>query len=110
MTNGRPPRPSSSLRALVPHHQRAGREQREIRPDQRARTTADRSDPPGATWPVAGDAALRALYSEGYIMLTLLQLFSDNAAGRGALTYANPDLRRRPCAISIWACATRMQA
>lgn len=64
----------------------------EIRPDQRARTTADWVTSLGATWSVAGDATLRALYSEGYIMPTLLQLFSDNAAGRGALTYANPDL------------------
>lgn len=38
------------------------------------------------------DTTLRAHYAEGYIMPTLLQLFTDSAAGRGTLTYGNPDL------------------
>lgn len=63
-----------------------------IRPDQRSRTTADWVTSLGSTWAVAEGATLRALYSEGYIMPTLLQLFSDNSAGRGTLTYANPEL------------------
>lgn len=64
----------------------------DIRPDQGARTTADWVKSLGATWAVADGTTLRALYSEGYIMPTLLQLFSDSAAGRGSLTYANPAL------------------
>ncbi len=63
-----------------------------IRPDQRSRTTADWVTSLGSTWAVAEGTTLRALYSEGYIMPTLLQLFSDNSAGRGTLTYANPEL------------------
>lgn len=38
------------------------------------------------------DTTLRAHYAEGYIMPTLLQLFTDSSAGRGTLTYGNPDL------------------
>lgn len=38
------------------------------------------------------DTTLRVAYSEGYIMPTLLQLFTDSTAGRGAITYGNPDL------------------
>lgn len=35
---------------------------------------------------------LRALYSEGYITPTLLQLYTDTSAGRGTNTYGNPNL------------------
>ncbi len=63
-----------------------------IRPDQRSRTTADWVTSLGSTWAVAEGATLRALYSEGYIMPTLLQLFTDSAAGRGTVTYGNPKL------------------
>jgi hemoglobin/transferrin/lactoferrin receptor protein len=38
------------------------------------------------------DTTLRAHYAEGYIMPTLLQLFTDSSAGRGTLTYGNPNL------------------
>ena len=64
----------------------------EIRPDQGSRTTANWVTSLGSTWAVGEGTTLRALYSEGYIMPTLLQLFTDSAAGRGALSYANPDL------------------
>ncbi|WP_158412822.1 TonB-dependent receptor plug domain-containing protein [Hyphomicrobium nitrativorans] len=38
------------------------------------------------------DTTLRAHYAEGYITPTLLQLFTDTAAGRGTNTYGNPNL------------------
>lgn len=41
---------------------------------------------------VIRDTTLRAHYAEGYITPTLLQLFTDSTAGRGLLTYGNPDL------------------
>ena len=37
-------------------------------------------------------STLRLLYSEGYIMPTLLQMYTDSSAGRGATTYGNPQL------------------
>ncbi len=46
----------------------------------------------GLTYTGIEDTTLRALFSEGYITPTLLQLFTDTTAGRGALTYGNPDL------------------
>lgn len=38
------------------------------------------------------DTTLRANYAEGYITPTLLQLFTDTAAGRGTTTFGNADL------------------
>lgn len=38
------------------------------------------------------DTTLRFNYGEGYITPTLLQLFTDTAAGRGSITYGNSDL------------------
>lgn len=38
------------------------------------------------------DTTLRAHYAEGYITPTLLQLFTDTAAGRGTNTYGNANL------------------
>lgn len=46
----------------------------------------------GLTYTGIDDTTLRALYSEGYIMPTLLQMFTDTSAGRGSLTYGNPGL------------------
>lgn len=46
----------------------------------------------GITYTGLQDTTLRALFSEGYITPTLLQLFTDSTAGRGTLTYGNPDL------------------
>jgi len=46
----------------------------------------------GLTYTGLPDTTLRALYSEGYITPTLLQLFTDSSAGRGVVTYGNPDL------------------
>ena len=46
----------------------------------------------GLTYTGIPDTTLRALYSEGYITPTLLQLFTDTTAGRGSLTFGNPDL------------------
>lgn len=46
----------------------------------------------GLTYTGITDTTLRALYSEGYITPTLLQLYTDSSAGRGTLTYGNPDL------------------
>ncbi len=46
----------------------------------------------GLTYTGIEDTTLRALYSEGYITPTLLQLFTDSSAGRGMLTYGNPNL------------------
>jgi hemoglobin/transferrin/lactoferrin receptor protein len=46
----------------------------------------------GLTYTGIEDTTLRALYSEGYITPTLLQLFTDTTAGRGSLTYGNPNL------------------
>lgn len=46
----------------------------------------------GLTYTGLRHATLRALYSEGYILPTLLQLFSSTSAGRGTITYGNPEL------------------
>jgi hemoglobin/transferrin/lactoferrin receptor protein len=46
----------------------------------------------GLTYTGIENTTLRALYSEGYITPTLLQLFTDSSAGRGVVTYGNPDL------------------
>ncbi|WEX08555.1 TonB-dependent receptor [Chelativorans sp. AA-79] len=46
----------------------------------------------GLTYTGLPDTTLRALYSEGYVTPTLLQLFTNTTAGRGVLTYGNPDL------------------
>lgn len=46
----------------------------------------------GLTYTGIANTTLRAQYSEGYITPTLLQLFTDTTAGRGALTYGNPAL------------------
>lgn len=46
----------------------------------------------GLTYTGIADTTLRALYSEGYITPTLLQLFTDSTAGGGSVVYGNPDL------------------
>lgn len=46
----------------------------------------------GLTYTGVPHTTLRALYSEGYIMPTLLQMFTDTSAGRGAITYGNAGL------------------
>jgi hemoglobin/transferrin/lactoferrin receptor protein len=46
----------------------------------------------GLTYTGLADTTLRALYSEGYITPTLLQLFTDSTAGRGTVTYGNAGL------------------
>lgn len=46
----------------------------------------------GLTYTGVSNTTLRALYSEGYITPTLLQMFTDTSAGRGTLTYGNPNL------------------
>lgn len=47
----------------------------------------------GLTYAGLSHTTLRALYSEGYIMPTLLQMYTDTAAGRGVTTYGNPNLK-----------------
>lgn len=47
----------------------------------------------GLTYSGIQDTTLRALYSEGYITPTLLQMFTDTSAGSGSTTYGNPNLR-----------------
>lgn len=47
----------------------------------------------GLTYTGLGHSTVRALYSEGYIMPTLLQMYTDTSAGRGVTTYGNPDLK-----------------
>lgn len=63
-----------------------------IRPDQRSHTRGNLVKSLGLTRSDLGGGSLRAMYSEGYIMPTLLQLFTDSAAGRGVVTYGNPGL------------------
>ena len=46
----------------------------------------------GLTYTGFGHSTLRALYSEGYIMPTLLQMYTDTSAG-GSMTYGNPNLK-----------------
>ncbi len=46
----------------------------------------------GLTYTGLPNTTLRTMYSEGYITPTLLQLFTDSSAGRGVLTYGNPNL------------------
>lgn len=46
----------------------------------------------GITYAGIPNTTLRTMYSEGYITPTLLQLFTDSSAGRGVLTYGNPNL------------------
>lgn len=65
----------------------------EIRPDQRRQTVSNLVKSFDATWTGWQDTTLRALYSEGYIMPTLLELFTDNSAGRGVVTHGNPELQ-----------------
>jgi len=47
----------------------------------------------GFTYTGLTHSTTRVLYSEGYIMPTLLQMYTDTSAGRGVTTYANPDLK-----------------
>src|SRR5690554_1328797 len=47
----------------------------------------------GITYTGLTHSTVRLLYSEGYIMPTLLQMYTDTSAGRGVTTYANPDLK-----------------
>jgi len=47
----------------------------------------------GLTWSGLRHTTLRALYSEGYTMPTLAQMYSDTTAGSGSLTRANPGLK-----------------
>lgn len=47
----------------------------------------------GLTYTGLKHSTLRALYSEGYIMPTLLQMYTDTSAGRGVTTYGNPNLK-----------------
>lgn len=47
----------------------------------------------GLTYTGFKHSTLRALYSEGYIMPTLLQMYTDTSAGRGVTTYGNPNLK-----------------
>ncbi len=47
----------------------------------------------GLTWSGLRHTTLRALYSEGYTMPTLAQMYSDTTAGSGNLTRANPGLK-----------------
>ncbi|MFT0851392.1 TonB-dependent receptor [Achromobacter sp. F4_2707] len=46
----------------------------------------------GMTYTGISNTTLRALYSEGYIMPTLLQMFTDTTAGSGSPTHGNPGL------------------
>ena len=47
----------------------------------------------GLTWNGLEHTTLRALYSEGYTMPTLAQLYTDTTAGSSNLTRANPGLK-----------------
>ncbi|MEQ4618886.1 MAG: TonB-dependent receptor [Corticimicrobacter sp.] len=58
-----------------------------------AETTSRTVKSLGLTYTGLPSTTLRALYSEGYIMPTLLQLFTDTTAGRGAVTLGNPGLK-----------------
>ena len=46
----------------------------------------------GITYTGLTHSTVRLLYSEGYIMPTLLQMYTDTSAGRGVTTYGNPEL------------------
>lgn len=46
----------------------------------------------GLTYTGLKRSTVRALYSEGYIMPTLLQMYTNTSAGRGVTTYGNPKL------------------
>lgn len=46
----------------------------------------------GMTWTGLEHTTLRAGYSEGYVMPTLLEQFTDSRAGRGITLHGNPDL------------------
>lgn len=63
-----------------------------IQPEQRNQTTSNLVKSAALTWAHTPYSTLRALYAEGYIMPTLLEMFTDNSAGRGVLTYGNPGL------------------
>ncbi len=57
------------------------------------RTTDDLVGSLSLVWTGLEDQTWRLLYSEGYIMPTLLEMFTDNAAGRGVVTWGNPNLK-----------------
>lgn len=57
-----------------------------------AETTSRAVKSIGLTYTGLSSTTLRALYSEGYITPTLLQLFTDTTAGRGAYTFGNSGL------------------
>lgn len=46
----------------------------------------------GLTWTGLEHTTLRGGYSEGYVMPTLLEQFTDSRAGRGITLHGNPDL------------------
>ncbi|MDY0072135.1 MAG: TonB-dependent receptor [Thauera sp.] len=46
----------------------------------------------GLTWTGLPHTTLRAGYSEGYVMPSLLEQFTDSRAGRGITLHGNPDL------------------
>ena len=46
----------------------------------------------GLTWTGLDHTTLRASYSEGYVMPSLLEQFTDSRAGRGITLHGNPDL------------------
>lgn len=46
----------------------------------------------GMTWTGLDHTTIRAGYSEGYVMPTLLEQFTDSRAGRGITLHGNPDL------------------
>lgn len=46
----------------------------------------------GLTWTGLEHTTLRGGYSEGYVMPTLLEQFTDSRSGRGILLHGNPDL------------------
>ncbi|YCO42833.1 TonB-dependent receptor [Thiopseudomonas denitrificans] len=46
----------------------------------------------GLTWTGLDHTTIRAGYSEGYVMPTLLEQFTDSRAGRGITLHGNPDL------------------
>lgn len=47
----------------------------------------------GLTWTGLKHTTLRALYSEGYVTPSLLEMFTDTSAGRGVTTHGNPSLK-----------------
>ncbi len=46
----------------------------------------------GLTWTGLKHSTVRAGYSEGYVMPSLLEQFTDSRAGRGIVLHGNPDL------------------